>query len=471
MEKPFSIIDTSNTQNIRDLNIILSISQGIISTLDYEEVLQIISNGISELLEIETAAIYMLENEKELILAATTPPLDPNIPDSVRRAALKDHPNIQKAILGRKSILLPDTKTAKLSPAEKSVVELRQLRSLLYLPFIQQEKVLGVLILGTCNKSKKFSDHEIEIVQMLANQLSVAIQNSRFHVDLKNYKENLEKLVAERTYELNATNEELKSTNEELHEKNKIVMQQKEELQATLNNLKSMKAKLIQSEKMASLGILTAGVAHEINNPLNFISGSYFGLERFFTNKAPEYKNDVAVLLNGLRTGIERASDVVQGLNHFSRDSKKYNEKCDIHSIINNCLLILKNRYKDRIEIKKQYENDSVIIIGNEGKLHQVFLNILTNAVQSIEKNGEISIETKKLKNNIKVIIKDNGCGMNQKDISKIIEPFFTTKDPGKGIGLGLSISYNIIKEHNGDIDFESKLNKGTSVKITLPLK
>lgn len=252
--------------------------------------------------------------------------------------------------------------------------------------------------------------------------------------------------------------------------KNRIINNQKSEIEFNLKKLKEAQNNLVQSEKMASLGILTAGVAHEINNPLNFISGAYLGFEKFFTNKAPEYKNDVAVLLKGLRTGVERASEVVQGLNHFSRDSKNYNEKCELHTIIDNCLLILKNRYKNRIEIKKQYEQNEITIIGNEGKLHQVFLNVLTNAVQSIENNGVIAIQTKKHNDNVTVIIKDSGCGIEQENILKVIEPFFTTKSPGEGIGLGLSISYNIMKDHHGDIEFESELNRGTIVKIKFPI-
>ena len=252
--------------------------------------------------------------------------------------------------------------------------------------------------------------------------------------------------------------------------KNKIINEQKNEIEINLTKLKETQNKLVQSEKMASLGILTAGVAHEINNPLNFISGAYLGFEKFFSNKAPEYKNEVSVLLRGLQTGIKRASEVVQGLNHFSRDSKNYNEDCSLHTIIDNCLLILKNKSKERIEIEKHYWQNDIVIKGNEGKLHQVFINILTNSIHSIEKSGVISIETQKNKNIVSVVIKDSGYGIAKENLSKIIEPFFTTKAPGEGMGLGLSITYNIIKEHNGDIEFESEINNGTTVKLTFKL-
>ncbi len=253
--------------------------------------------------------------------------------------------------------------------------------------------------------------------------------------------------------------------------KNRIINLQKNEIESNLNKLKETQNKLVQSEKMASLGTLTAGVAHEINNPLNFINGAYLGLVKFFTTKAPEYKADVKVLLKGLNTGIERASEVVTGLSRFSHDSATFDDDCEINSIIDNCLAILKNKYKNKIEIEKFYKQKDIVIIGNEGKLHQVFLNILLNAIQSIENTGVISIETQKSKNNVTVTIKDTGHGISREDMTKIIEPFYTTKAPGDGVGLGLSISYNIIKEHKGELQFESEQNQGTTVKIIFPIE
>jgi len=249
--------------------------------------------------------------------------------------------------------------------------------------------------------------------------------------------------------------------------RNSIIKEQKIVLELNLKKLKETQNKLVESEKMASLGVLTAGVSHEINNPLNFINGAYLGLEKFFSENAPELKNEIAVLLRGLRTGINRVSEIVQGLNHFSRDSGNYNENCNVHSIIDNCLLMLKNTYKNRIEIEKSYLQNDIIIKGNEGKLHQVFINILTNAIQSIKSEGKIIIKTQMNKDSISVFIEDNGCGIGEENLSKIIEPFYTTKEPGEGTGLGLSISYSIIKKHKGDIEITSELHKKTIVKIT----
>lgn len=463
------MLEDNDINSIRELSIIIKISQSIISTLDYQEVLQIISDGMAELLDIESAAIYILENENDLLLSATTPALDPQLSYNLRKALLTDHPHIQQAILTQESVKIIDTKATKLSAAEKGIIEFRNLRSLLYFPFVKENIVLGVLILGTCNKSRVYSNHEIELGQTVANQLSIAIQNTRFHADLANYKRNLEELVAERTRKLETANKALRSLNEELQEKNEIVLLQKEELEATLNNLKTVQVKLFQSEKMASLGILTAGVAHEINNPLNFIMGAYEGLERHFADNAPERTETVSLLLKGLKTGVERASAIVQGLNMFSRDSNTLYEDCHLHQIIDNCLAMLLYQYVNHISIHKSYAKEELIVKGNIGGLHQVFINILTNSIQAIEGKGDIFVSTEVNNNVIKISVRDTGSGIEKENLQKIFDPFFTTKEPQKGIGLGLSIVFTIIHEHNGLIEFESEVNKGTTALITLP--
>lgn len=220
MENSFISLNTENVQNFRKLSIITKISQDIIKTLDYEQILQIICDGMSELLEIERAAIYILTDETELYLGAATPPLDPNMPDIFRKTNIFDHPHIETAIKTRKPVLISDTRTEKLSPAEKEIIELSDSQSLLFFPFIRKIEVIGILILGTCQKSKNYTENQIEFGQTVANQLSVAIQNSQLHNDLKKHSDNLELLVAERTHELEGANEEYQAINEELHKSN-----------------------------------------------------------------------------------------------------------------------------------------------------------------------------------------------------------------------------------------------------------
>jgi signal transduction histidine kinase len=281
--------------------------------------------------------------------------------------------------------------------------------------------------------------------------------------ELKKYQEKLELIVKERTEELQATNEELQITNEELND-------QKEELNVTLTRLKETQTQLIQTEKMASLGILTAGVAHEINNPLNFIMGGYHGLCDYFEERGEINNQEVQMMLHNIITGINRTSAIINGLNQFSRHNDKKDEDCDIPRIIENCLLMLQYQFKGRITVKNLIAHETIKIKGNVGKLHQVFLNILSNAAGAIEKEGEITIAAQKENNSLKIIISDTGIGISEENLKRVLDPFFTTKDPGKGTGLGLSVTYSILKDHNGDISISSIEGLGTTVTISLPV-
>jgi len=274
---------------------------------------------------------------------------------------------------------------------------------------------------------------------------------------------------------------------------------QKRELEFALENLKLIQSQLIQSEKMASVGLLTAGVAHELNNPINFISGNVNPLRRDLnelfsfiekydetleSNKLekvirdindlkdrldfPFLTKEIINLLEGIEEGANRSSKIVKGLRSFSRLDKEKPQLFDIHEGIDSTLILLHNNTKDRIKVRKDY-GDLKEIECFPSKLNQVIMNILTNSIQAIEGKGEIIIQTVSSDIGIKIIIKDNGKGMTPEVKKHIFDPFYSTKDVGKGTGLGLSISYGIIEQHNGNIDVISESGKGTEFIISLP--
>jgi PAS domain S-box-containing protein len=232
--------------------------------------------------------------------------------------------------------------------------------------------------------------------------------------------------------------------------------------------LKTIQDRLIQTEKMASLGILAAGIGHEINNPLNFIKGGIIGLEKQLIKSNNGNNEDSKHLLTIIDEGVERASRIVKSLGHFSRQGTEMDTKCDVNSIIENCLVILENKLV-KIELIKKYSDRPVYVLGNEGRLHQAFMNILTNAQQAVQDVGTITIETKAVINTVEIRFTDTGLGIPEENLKLIHDPFFTTKSPSEGTGLGLSITHSIVQEHNGSLEVISSLGKGSSFIMRLP--
>ena len=283
--------------------------------------------------------------------------------------------------------------------------------------------------------------------------------------------------------------------------------------------LKETQAQLIHSEKMSSLGQMVAGVAHEINNPVNFIHGNLQHAneysqdllkliqiyQQFSPPLTPEIQDkieaidpdfvikDFPKLLNSMQVGTERIIEIVNSLRTFSRLDEADVKEVDIHEGIDSTLMILQSRLKENksfpsIEVIKDY-SDIPLVECCPGQINQVFMNILANAIDALKESYEsrklastqefkhqgipnIHLQTKKEEKNCIITIADNGSGMSQKVKTRIFDPFFTTKSEGKGTGLGLSISYKIVVEkHQGQLECDSILGQGTKFTISLPFK
>ena len=290
---------------------------------------------------------------------------------------------------------------------------------------------------------------------------------------------------------------------------------QKEALESTLDKLKQAQSQLIHSEKMASLGMLTAGIAHEINNPVNFINSGAISLERDYKDlqrliqslgPLPSESQKIAEeigmdellkiipqTIEDIKTGVQRTSEIVKGLRNFTRLDASELKEADLHEGIDSNLLLLSHKFKDRIRIVKEYDKRIGSIKCYPGPLNQVFINLFNNAIDALEqkvKQGSsgaeatetqylvykplIVITTKLIDENgqkqVKIEISDNGAGIPEEIRDKLFDPFFTTKEVGKGTGLGLAICHGIIDKHGGDINFEMNVNEGTKFTITLPV-
>lgn len=296
----------------------------------------------------------------------------------------------------------------------------------------------------------------------------------------------LETKVNERTAELSETNAELSQT---------------------LIDLKEAEGQLVEAEKMASLGQLTAGIAHEINNPINFVTsnikplnrdvdiliGFIEEMEKIGLSDLPatekqklideqkeeldyDYlKLEISQLLKGIHEGASRTSEIVKGLRVFSRLDEDDLKKADMNDGLDSTLIVINNLLNNKIKLERDYGNIPLIDCY-PGKLNQVFLNILSNAIYAInkkfgdEQGGVLKITTTSNERSIFVKIKDNGIGMDETTKKKIFEPFFTTKDVGEGTGLGMSIAYNTIRRHQGEIQIDSTPGEGSEFILELPI-
>ena len=303
-----------------------------------------------------------------------------------------------------------------------------------------------------------------------------------------------EELLESKSHELYQAHERLKAQHDKLLRRN-------EQIERAHAELTSTQAQLVQSEKMASVGQLAAGVAHEINNPVGFIKSNLSSLSEYAEvlkklldlykrcvaqtgagsdatlaeiKEIEQQENleflleDIDGLIEESYNGTVRVKDIVQGLKSFSRVDDNQAKHSDINAGLDETVNMVWNELKYKCEIEKCY-SELPPVECNPGQLNQVFMNLLINAAQAIEEQGTITITTQTLDKEVAVEIRDTGAGIAEENLKSIFDPFFTTKEVGVGTGLGLSISYGIIKNHGGSISVSSKLGEGTAFLVKLP--
>lgn len=342
-------------------------------------------------------------------------------------------------------------------------------------PMMLEEQIVGVVIVQSYDATLMYSEEELSLLSFVANHMATAL--GRLDADTALFQ----------------AQQDLQIQNHALHEKSV-------EQQSLIARLQEAHDQLIQSEKLASVGQLAAGVAHEINNPIGFVNANmgtlgqyidtlfeviqqYEGLfdhipsspilqsefHQIQSNAELRFvKSDVQSLLAESLDGLRRVKEIVQSLKDFSRVGETVWVEADIHQGIDSTLNILKNELKNKATIIKKYAKMPALKC-NISQLNQVFMNMLVNAGHAITGKGIITIETGESAGMVWIKISDDGAGISPEHISKIFEPFFTTKPIGSGTGLGLSLSYGIVKKHQGKIDVFSELGKGTHFTISIP--
>ncbi|MBO3459600.1 trifunctional serine/threonine-protein kinase/ATP-binding protein/sensor histidine kinase [Aetokthonos hydrillicola Thurmond2011] len=421
----------------------------------------------------EVKAITLLKNEEmETIL---TP------------QSLEDCQDIPTQIINyvkntQKTVVIDNCKTDIPGVIDKYMLE-HQPQSVLCAPIINQRNLVGIIYLENQLTAGVFTSARLSVIHLLSSQAAISLENARLY--------------------------------QESQDKAQQLYQKTTQLEQTLQHLQQTQLQLVQSEKMSALGNLVAGVAHEMNNPLGFISASIVQAKPILADIFEHLKlyqttlqspsdeiiehaeeidldyslEDLPKMIDSMRVACDRLTNISNSLRTFSRDDKDHKVPFNIHSGIDSTILILKHRLKANeqrptIEVNTNY-GDLPEIECFSGQLNQVFMNILANAIDALEESNigrsleeikanpnKITITTSVMDNQVKIAIADNGIGMNEQVKQKIFDHLFTTKLVGKGTGLGLAIARQIVVEkHHGTMTVNSTLGKGTEFVISLPFQ
>lgn len=312
-------------------------------------------------------------------------------------------------------------------------------------------------------------------------------------IERSDYSKGLVEVAENNNTELGLLAQSFNKLSRRTFESQKALQEKVKELEVANSEIKDTQTRLVHAAKMASLGQLVAGIAHELNNPIGFIFSNMAHLREYsqkllnlidVATKHPEnlerekkeadldyIEKDLPKLIASCEDGARRTKDIVLGLRNFSRLEEAQIKEIDIHEGLSDTLDLLRGELKNRIQVHKEFgQLPKVRVYASE--INQVFMNILSNAAQAIDGNGDIYVKTRTLsKDRIEVSIRDSGKGMSKETMEKIFDPFFTTKTLGQGTGLGLSISYGVVEKHGGEIQVDSEPGKGTEFRVILPVQ
>ena len=412
-------------QNIR-LAALNAVSTTVSSSLDLNEVLGSTIEKMVDILEPNSVRIYLLDEEREFLTLAAHKGVSEKFirKDHVVRRRVGDGLLGITAMTGKIEVV--DNLLRSNAPYVNFLIE-EGLRSTIYVPLVAKGETVGAMCVSS-RSAFKFEPDFVEFLTAIGNQIGVAVHNAELYENIK------------KAYQ----------------------------------GLKDAQEQVIRTEKLASLGKLSATIAHEINNPLSAVLNyirlmiKLINLGRF----TPERLKDISRYLATMESETANCGEVVKNLLAFSRQSATNISANSVEEIIDRTLKLIAHDLELReIEIKKEIEPDLPRVLCDFRQIQQALLNLLSNASEAIGKRGTIWLTSGRSKegNSIEITISDTGCGIPEEDLKNIFEPFFTTKGEGKGVGLGLSVVYGIITNHNGSIEVKSEPEKGSSFKIRLP--
>jgi signal transduction histidine kinase/CheY-like chemotaxis protein len=436
-----------------NFKVLFNVNYSLLTSIDLNIVLQTIIDISTELINLDTGAIYLYSQEK-LYLGATTPPLPNDFPDFLRHDMVSNHPNIKNSLESKKHLVITDTSKVLLSESEQAIVKARNLRSILYIPLVIENRSVGIMILGTTKTLRKFSQNEIDLYSSFTGQAALSIENAKLYSETATLNEELSQNVEE----LMAMNEKLKETNARIEEMN-------EELTAA-------KEKAEESDRLKSSFL--QNMSHEIRTPLNSIVGfsERINNPNLIAEKRKLYTDIIKTSSFQLLSVI---SDILT-ISSLETNQEKLNiENRDINNVLDELKELFNLQAKKKnIELKvaKQLNSNESRISIDFCKLNQIFSNLISNAIK-FTSNGYVEFGYEKNGNNLRFFVKDSGIGIEESKHEVIFNRFVQanesiTVDYG-GTGLGLSICKGLIELLGGTISVESELGIGSTFTFTIP--
>ena len=423
------------------------VSRMIVSMLDYNEITQLLTETIINTMKVEYCALFLGDasdsNFRNLATRGNC-----NLPTD-SESLLKESHLVNHMAVHRQPVLKKTLQQYNKSfETSHALADMNLLKAEIAMPLIFKESLKGIVIIGEKLSGDLFTTEDLDLLETLAGQSALAIENARSYKKIRDFSKNLEKKVAERTHDLEEALLEKERTQEQL----------------------------IHSESLAAIGQLVAGVAHELNNPLASVTSLLQATTEDLTywNKQAPPDEDLIDDLKFADKELARAKSIVASLLSLSRQTQTYSESVNLNVVVKDALRILFNQYKHHdLNVIENYDSNLPDIHGNFANLGQVAMNLIQNAIQAANQEpATISLETHFDINTRQVVFicTDNGPGIPESVQRDIFKPFFTTKAPGKGTGLGLYLCHEIIRKHGGALTLENTAGKGAKFVVRLPV-
>ena len=403
-------------------------NSGLMETLDIEEILRLVLEGVTKNIGFDRARLYLVNEKRNILECKMAVGIDE---ERIKGIALRLDPEdsvVARSIFEKQPFIIQDaSKDPRVNPMIK---EKFNLHSLVVIPLLVKEKALGAIAADSVESNKSITKETLESMMAFAQQAGLAIHNAFMYQELKTFSRQME-----------------------------------EKIQKTTADLSKTEAQLIRSEKLAALGQLAAGIAHEIRNPLTSINILIHSLTKDLPS-GNSHREDLKVI----EEEINRINEILDRFLRFAKPAPPLLERTEVASIFEETLQLIRPRIeKQRIVVQKEFQSLPIILMDRE-QMKQVALNLLLNAVQAMPEGGTLALRGRNSEDGqwIHIFIRDSGMGIPSEDMNKLFDPFFSTKEGG--MGLGLSIAHRIIDQHHGKIEVESTPGEGTLFTVWLPI-